>query len=152
MSFCKKFATKVIAYFRYTSFFIFFFKKNPCTPIGASVAFNFQILQLSQNYFPIISCKCGDGKPGISAQNTFVMNYLDPKNDFILSKIFGRHPHLLTSFLNAILPLPEGSFIESLEYLPVELALKSLQFNYTAGLPSLSGLASQARVLRKASL
>jgi len=48
--------------------------------------------------------------------------------------------------------LPEGSFIESLEYLPVELALKSLQFNYTAGLPSLSGLASQARVLRKASL
>jgi len=59
------------------------------------------------------------------------MNYLDPKNDFILRKIFGRHPHLLTSFLNATLPLPEGSFIESLEYLPVELALKSLQFNYS---------------------
>jgi len=116
------------------------------------VAFNFQILQLSQNYFPTISCKCGDGKPGIFVQNTFVMKYLDPKNDFILRRIFGRYPYLLKSFLNSILPSPEGSFIESLKYLPVELALKSLQFNYTAGLPSLSGLASQARVLRKASL
>jgi hypothetical protein len=80
------------------------------------------------------------------------MNYLDPKNDFILRRIFGRHPHLLKSFLDAILPLPEGSYIESLEYLPVELALKSLHINYTAGLPSLSGLASKARVLPKASL
>jgi len=58
----------------------------------------------------------------IFAQNTFVMNYLDPKNDLTFKKVFGQHPHLLTSFLNAILPLPEGSFIESLEYLPVELA------------------------------
>jgi hypothetical protein len=73
------------------------------------------------------------------------MNYLDPKNDFILRRLFGRHPHLLKSFLNAILPLPECSFIESLEYLPVALALKSLHINYRAGLPSLSGLASQGK-------
>lgn len=50
------------------------------------------------------------------------MNYLDPKNDFIIRKLFGRHPHILKSFLNAILPLREGSFIETLEYLPAELA------------------------------
>jgi len=50
------------------------------------------------------------------------MNYLDPKNDLTFKKVFGQHPHLLKSFLNAILPLQEGTFIESLEYLPAELA------------------------------
>ncbi len=49
------------------------------------------------------------------------MQYLDPKNDLTFKKVFGQHPHLLKSFLNALLPLPEGSFIESLEYLPSEL-------------------------------
>jgi len=49
------------------------------------------------------------------------MNYLDPKNDLTFKKIFGQHPHLLKSFLNAMLPLPEGSYIESLEYLPAEM-------------------------------
>jgi predicted transposase/invertase (TIGR01784 family) len=58
----------------------------------------------------------------IFAQNKFVMNYLDPKNDLTFKKVFGQHPHLLKSFLNAILPLPEGSFIESLEYLPADMA------------------------------
>ncbi|MBX9743411.1 MAG: Rpn family recombination-promoting nuclease/putative transposase [Chthoniobacterales bacterium] len=43
--------------------------------------------------------------------------YLDPKNDFIFKKIFGHHPDLLKSFLNAVLPLPEGCIIESLTYL-----------------------------------
>ncbi|MBM3857923.1 MAG: Rpn family recombination-promoting nuclease/putative transposase [Verrucomicrobia bacterium] len=46
--------------------------------------------------------------------------YLDPKNDFIFKKIFGHHPDLLKSFLNAILPLPEGCVIESLAYLVSE--------------------------------
>ena len=46
--------------------------------------------------------------------------YLDPKSDVVFKKIFGQHPHLLKSFLNAILPLPEDRLIESLEYLPVE--------------------------------
>ncbi|MDR2763613.1 MAG: Rpn family recombination-promoting nuclease/putative transposase, partial [Tannerella sp.] len=32
--------------------------------------------------------------------------YLDPKNDLIFKRIFGTHPHLLTSFLNALMPLP----------------------------------------------
>jgi len=58
----------------------------------------------------------------IFAQNKFVMNYLDPKNDLTFKKVFGQHPHLLKSFLNAILPLPEGSFIQSLEYLPADMA------------------------------
>jgi len=49
------------------------------------------------------------------------MRYLDPKNDLTFKKIFGEHPHLLKSFLNAMLPLDEGSEIESLEYLPAEL-------------------------------
>lgn len=49
------------------------------------------------------------------------MKYLDPKNDLTFKKIFGQHPHLLRSFLNALLPLPEGSQIEHIEYLPAEL-------------------------------
>jgi len=46
--------------------------------------------------------------------------YLDPKNDFIFKKIFDHHPDLLKSFLNAVLPLPEGCVIESLTYLVSE--------------------------------
>ena len=49
------------------------------------------------------------------------MKYLDPKNDSTFKKVFGQHPLLLKSFLNALLPLPEGVHIESLEYLPSEL-------------------------------
>lgn len=44
--------------------------------------------------------------------------YLDPKCDLVFRKIFGDHPHLLKSFLNAILPLPEDKKIVELEYLP----------------------------------
>jgi len=54
-------------------------------------------------------------------ENNMIMKYLDPKNDLTFKKVFGQHPHLLRSFLNALLPLPEGSQIESLEYLPAEL-------------------------------
>jgi len=46
--------------------------------------------------------------------------YLDPKNDLVFKKIFGRHPTLLMSFLNAVLPLPVGKIIEKIEYLPAE--------------------------------
>ena len=45
--------------------------------------------------------------------------YLDPKNDLPFKRIFGEHPDLLKSFLNAVMPL-EGRKIESLEYLPAE--------------------------------
>jgi len=46
--------------------------------------------------------------------------YLDPKNDLVFKKIFGRHPNLLISFLNAVLPLPAGKVIKSIEYLPTK--------------------------------
>jgi predicted transposase/invertase (TIGR01784 family) len=49
------------------------------------------------------------------------MRYLDPKNDLTFKRIFGEHPHLLKSFLNAVMPLAEGKKIVSLEYLPAEL-------------------------------
>jgi predicted transposase/invertase (TIGR01784 family) len=46
--------------------------------------------------------------------------YLDPKNDIVFKRIFGEHPHILRSFLNALLPLTEDEKIVSLEYLPAE--------------------------------
>jgi len=49
------------------------------------------------------------------------MRYLDPKNDLTFKKVFGQHPHLLRSFLNALLPLEPDAQIASLEYLPAEL-------------------------------
>ena len=48
--------------------------------------------------------------------------YLDPKNDIVFKRIFGEHPNILKSFLNALLPLPEDGQIESLEYLPADQA------------------------------
>ena len=47
--------------------------------------------------------------------------YLDPKNDFIFKRIFGSHPNLLISFLNALMPFEPGRRIESLEYIPNEM-------------------------------
>ena len=34
--------------------------------------------------------------------------YLDPKADLTFKKVFGEHPDLVMSLLNALLPLPEG--------------------------------------------
>ena len=47
------------------------------------------------------------------------MRYLDPKNDLTFRKVFGEHPLLLKSFLNAMLPLTVP--IKELEYLPADL-------------------------------
>ena len=47
------------------------------------------------------------------------MRYLDPKNDLTFRKVFGEHPRLLKSFLNALLPL--SAPIKDLEYLPADL-------------------------------
>lgn len=47
--------------------------------------------------------------------------YLDPKADLTFKKVFGEHPDLTRSFLNALLPLEAGEEIESIEYLPAEL-------------------------------
>ncbi len=44
------------------------------------------------------------------------VNYLDPKNDLTFRKIFGEHPNIMKSFLNAVLPLEEGQIIESISY------------------------------------
>ena len=46
--------------------------------------------------------------------------YLDPKADVVFKKIFGDHPHLLISFLNAVLPLEPDHLIVTLAYLPTE--------------------------------
>ena len=47
--------------------------------------------------------------------------YLDPKADLTFKKVFGEHPDLLISFLNAMLPLEEGESVVEVEYLPTEL-------------------------------
>src|SRR5579871_2184774 len=57
--------------------------------------------------------------------------YLDPKSDIVFKKIFGQHPHLLKSFLNAVLPLSEEDFIVNLEYLPSEQVPLIPAFKYT---------------------
>ena len=51
-----------------------------------------------------------------------VMKYLDPKADLTFKKVFGEHPDLVISLLNALLPLdtPEEEVV-SVEYLPAEL-------------------------------
>ncbi len=49
-----------------------------------------------------------------------VSRYLDPKADVVFKKIFGEHPNLLISFLNALLPLPANSPIVKLTYLQSE--------------------------------
>lgn len=46
--------------------------------------------------------------------------YLDPKSDVVFKKIFGEHPHILISFLNAVLPLSPDRSIVELSYLPSE--------------------------------
>ena len=50
--------------------------------------------------------------------------YLDPKADVVFKKIFGEHPHLLKSFLNAVLPLKDDGQIVELTYLSNEQAPK----------------------------
>jgi len=50
-----------------------------------------------------------------------MMKYLDPKADLTFKKIFGCHPDLLMSLLNALLPLDKDQQIKSIEYLPSEL-------------------------------
>ena len=49
------------------------------------------------------------------------MKYLDPKADLTFKKVFGQHPDLLMSLLNALLPLSDDEQIKSISYLPTEL-------------------------------
>jgi len=47
--------------------------------------------------------------------------YLNPKADLTFKKVFGEHPDLVMSLLNALLPLDEGKQIEHVEYLSPEM-------------------------------
>ena len=62
----------------------------------------------------------------------FAMKYLDPKNDLIFKKVFGQHPDILRSFLNSMLPLPEGREIVELEYLSPEMIPETFLEKFTS--------------------
>jgi len=47
--------------------------------------------------------------------------YLDPKNDLTFKRIFGEHPELLITFLNAVMPFEPDRLIEEITYLPAEM-------------------------------
>lgn len=49
------------------------------------------------------------------------MKYLDPKADLTFKKVFGEHPDLVKSFLNALLPLTPEEEIEEIAYMPAEI-------------------------------
>jgi predicted transposase/invertase (TIGR01784 family) len=57
--------------------------------------------------------------------------YLNPKADVVFKKIFGDHPHLLMSFLNAVLPLAPDNPIVELTYLPTEQVPRIPEFTRT---------------------
>ena len=49
------------------------------------------------------------------------MKYLDPKTDLTFKKVFGEHPDLIISLINAMLPFDPGQEVQAVEYLPPEL-------------------------------
>ncbi|WP_455970442.1 Rpn family recombination-promoting nuclease/putative transposase [Bacteroides congonensis] len=49
------------------------------------------------------------------------MRYLNPKADLTFKRVFGEHPDLVMSFLNALLPLQPEESITEIEYLPSEM-------------------------------
>lgn len=49
------------------------------------------------------------------------MRYLNPKADLTFKRVFGEHPDLVMSFLNALLPLQREEYITDTEYLPSEM-------------------------------
>ncbi len=57
--------------------------------------------------------------------------YLDPKADVCFKKIFGEHPRILISFLNAVLPLSPEQTIVELTYLPSEQVPSIPEFKRT---------------------
>jgi predicted transposase/invertase (TIGR01784 family) len=48
------------------------------------------------------------------------VHLLDVRSALVFKRIFGEHPNLAKSFLNSILPLPEGHLIETVTYLTPE--------------------------------
>ena len=59
------------------------------------------------------------------------MPYLDPKNDVTFKKVFAEHPAVLISFLNALLPLPDGQQVSRIEYLPADVLPVQPKFKNT---------------------
>ena len=57
--------------------------------------------------------------------------YLDPKADLTFKKIFGEHPDLVISLLNALLPFSEEQKITEIEYLPAEMPPEKPLFKNT---------------------
>lgn len=53
------------------------------------------------------------------------MRYLDPKADLTFKRVFGEHPDLVMSLLNALLPLDPGEEIADIEYLPSEMVTEN---------------------------
>ena len=49
------------------------------------------------------------------------MKYYDPKTDVVFKKVFGTHPNLTISLLNAVLKFDGRDRIESIEYEPSEI-------------------------------
>ena len=61
--------------------------------------------------------------PCNGGQRTIDMaKYLDPKADVTFKKVFGEHKNLVMSLLDGLLPLEEGKQVESIEFLPPEMA------------------------------
>ena len=61
------------------------------------------------------------GKSNEKNDVTMKGKYLNPKADMTFKLVFGEHPDLVMSLLNALLPLPEDGQIESVEYLTPEM-------------------------------
>ena len=49
------------------------------------------------------------------------MRYLDPRADLTFKRVFGEHPDLVISLINALLPLDKDHQVKSVEYIPIEL-------------------------------
>ena len=49
------------------------------------------------------------------------MKYLNPRADLTFKRVFGEHPDLVMSLLNALLPLTANQEITDIEYLPSEM-------------------------------
>ena len=49
------------------------------------------------------------------------MKYLNPRADLTFKRVFGEHPDLVMSLLNALLPLTADQEITDIEYLPSEM-------------------------------
>ena len=62
-------------------------------------------------------------------RNIMAKRYLDPKADLTFKRVFGEHPDLVISLLNALLPLKKGEEIQSVEYLTPFHAPDNLFFN-----------------------